>query len=189
MPIPANKAIVGTGAFAHSSGIHQDGVLKNRENYEIADPGIYRPEPGATEPDFPLRPRGVKHRMEEMGYQESDYNSGSSVRRIPEAGGQKRPGLRLRSGSAGLYQQAAGRARAFPPGLLQRQSGSSDIATASIKLVCGDEIKTEAANGNGPVDAIYQAINRVTDYNIELVKYGLSAKGHGKDALGGGYRR
>lgn len=42
----------------------------------------------------------------------------------------------------------------------------------------------EAANGNGPVDAIYQAINRVTDYNIELVKYGLSAKGHGKDALG-----
>ncbi|WP_276524327.1 alpha-isopropylmalate synthase regulatory domain-containing protein, partial [Enterobacter hormaechei] len=64
------------------------------------------------------------------------------------------------------------------------QSGSSDIATASIKLVCGDEIKTEAANGNGPVDAIYQAINRVTDYNIELVKYGLSAKGHGKDALG-----
>ncbi len=64
------------------------------------------------------------------------------------------------------------------------QSGSSDIATASIKLVCGDEIKTEAANGNGPVDAIYRAINRVTDYNIELVKYGLSAKGHGKDALG-----
>ncbi len=44
--------------------------------------------------------------------------------------------------------------------------------------------KTEAANGNGPVDAIYRAINRVTDYNIDLVKYGLSAKGHGKDALG-----
>lgn len=69
------------------------------------------------------------------------------------------------------------------------QSGSSDIATASVKLACGDEIKAEAANGNGPVDAIYQAINRVTEYDVELVKYDLTAKGHGKDALGRGYRR
>lgn len=69
------------------------------------------------------------------------------------------------------------------------QSGSNAIATASVKLACGDEVKSEAANGNGPVDAVYQAINRVTAYDIELVKYGLSAKGHGKDALGGGYRR
>lgn len=67
------------------------------------------------------------------------------------------------------------------------QSGSNDIA-ASVKLACGEEVKAEAANGNGPVDAIYQAINRVTEYNIELVKYSLTAKGHGKDALGGGYR-
>lgn len=64
------------------------------------------------------------------------------------------------------------------------QSGSSDIATASVKLACGDETKAEAANGNGPVDAIYQAINRITGYEIELVKYDLNAKGRGKDALG-----
>lgn len=57
MPIPANKAIVGTGAFAHSSGIHRDGVLKNRENYEIMTPESIGLN-GATEPDFPLRPRG-----------------------------------------------------------------------------------------------------------------------------------
>lgn len=64
------------------------------------------------------------------------------------------------------------------------QSGSSDIATASVKLACGEEIKAEAANGNGPVDAIYQAINRITGYDVELVKYDLNAKGRGKDALG-----
>ncbi|WP_303245630.1 alpha-isopropylmalate synthase regulatory domain-containing protein, partial [Salmonella enterica] len=64
------------------------------------------------------------------------------------------------------------------------QSGSSDIATASVKLACGEEIKAEAANGNGPVDAIYQAINRLTGYDVELVKYDLNAKGQGKDALG-----
>ena len=122
----------------------------------------------------------VKHRMEEMGYRRAittDHLYDAFLKLAD-----KKAGLRLRSGSAGLYQQAAGRARAFPPDYFNVQSGSSDIATASIKLVCGDEIKTEAANGNGPVDAIYRAINRVTDYNIELVKYGLSAKGHGKDA-------
>ncbi|MEE6028314.1 alpha-isopropylmalate synthase regulatory domain-containing protein, partial [Escherichia coli] len=48
----------------------------------------------------------------------------------------------------------------------------------------GEEVKAEAANGNGPVDAVYQAINRITEYNVELVKYSLTAKGHGKDALG-----
>lgn len=64
------------------------------------------------------------------------------------------------------------------------QSGSNDIATAAVKLACGEEVKAEAANGNGPVDAVYQAINRITEYNVELVKYSLTAKGHGKDALG-----
>lgn len=53
-----------------------------------------------------------------------------------------------------------------------------------IKLVCGDEIKIEVVNGNGLVDVIYQVINCVIDYNIELVKYGLSVKGYGKDVLG-----
>ena len=51
------------------------------------------------------------------------------------------------------------------------------------------EVKAEAANGNGPVDAVYQAINRIADYNVELVKYSLTAKGHGKDAPGRGYCR
>ncbi len=69
------------------------------------------------------------------------------------------------------------------------QSGSSDIATASVKLACGEEIKAEAANGNGPVDAIYQAINRITGYDVELVKYDLNAKGRQRRAGSGRYRR
>lgn len=67
------------------------------------------------------------------------------------------------------------------------QSGSSDIATASVKLVCGEETKAEAANGNGPVDAIYRAINRITGYEVELVKYDLNAKGQAR-MLGRGHR-
>ncbi|XPE43558.1 alpha-isopropylmalate synthase regulatory domain-containing protein [Shigella flexneri] len=64
------------------------------------------------------------------------------------------------------------------------QSGWTDTATAAVKLARGEEVKAEAANGNGPVDAVYQAINRITDITLELVKYSLTAKGDGKDALG-----
>ena len=64
------------------------------------------------------------------------------------------------------------------------QSGTSVMATASVKLNIGGEISAEAATGNGPVDAVYQAINRIAGYDIDIVKYQLSAKGQGKDALG-----
>ena len=88
MPIPANKAIVGSNAFAHSSGIHQDGVLKNRENYEIMTPQSI----GLKDVQLNLTSRSgraaVKHRMEEMGYR-SRTTTGYPVRRLPEAGRQK----------------------------------------------------------------------------------------------------
>jgi 2-isopropylmalate synthase len=58
------------------------------------------------------------------------------------------------------------------------------MATASVKLICGEETQSEAATGNGPVDAVYQAINRITGYQVSLVKYQLTAKGQGRDALG-----
>lgn len=83
------------------------------------DPGIYRPEPGATEPDFPLRPRGGETPDGRDGLPESDYNTDHLYDAFLKLA-DKKASLRLRSGSAGLYQQAAGRARAFPPGLLQR---------------------------------------------------------------------
>ena len=184
MPIPANKAIVGTGAFAHSSGIHQDGVLKNRENYEIMTPESI----GLNQVQLNLTSRSgraaVKHRMEEMGYQESDYNLDHLYDAFLKLADKKGQVFDYDLEALAFINKQQEEPEHFRLDYFNVQSGSSDIATASIKLVCGDEIKTEAANGNGPVDAIYQAINRVTDYNIELVKYGLSAKGHGKDALG-----
>ena len=166
MPIPANKAIVGSGAFAHSSGIHQDGVLKNRENYEIMTPESI----GLNQIQLNLTSRSgraaVKHRMDEMGYKESEYNLDNLYDAF----------LKLADKKGQVFD--------YDLDYFSVQSGSNDIATAAVKLACGEEVKAEAANGNGPVDAVYQAINRITDYNVELVKYSLTAKGHGKDALG-----
>ena len=174
MPIPANKAIVGTGAFAHSSGIHQDGVLKNRENYEIMTPESI----GLNQVQLNLTSRSgraaVKHRMEEMGYKDTDYNMDHLYDAF----------LKLADKKGQVFDYDLEALAFINKQQEEPESGSSDIATASVKLACGDETKAEAANGNGPVDAIYQAINRITGYEIELVKYDLNAKGQGKDALG-----
>ena len=184
MPIPANKAIVGTGAFAHSSGIHQDGVLKNRENYEIMTPESI----GLNQVQLNLTSRSgraaVKHRMEEMGYKDSDYNMDQLYDAFLKLADKKGQVFDYDLEALAFINKQQEEPEHFRLDYFTVQSGSSDIATASVKLACGDEIKAEAANGNGPVDAIYQAINRVTEYDVELVKYDLTAKGHGKDALG-----
>ena len=184
MPIPANKAVVGSGAFAHSSGIHQDGVLKNRENYEIMTPESI----GLNQVQLNLTSRSgraaVKHRMEEMGYHENDYNLDDLYDAFLKLADKKGQVFDYDLEALAFINKQQEEPEHFRLEYFSVQSGSSAMATASVKLACGEEIKAEAANGNGPVDAVYQAINRITDYDIELVKYQLGAKGHGKNALG-----
>ncbi|CNE70776.1 2-isopropylmalate synthase [Yersinia nurmii] len=184
MPIPGNKAIVGSNAFAHSSGIHQDGVLKNRENYEIMTPESI----GLKEVQLNLTSRSgraaVKHRMEEMGYQDKDYDLDSLYDAFLKLADKKGQVFDYDLEALAFINKQQEEPEHYRLDYFSVQSGSSVMATASVKLVCGEEIKSEAATGNGPVDAVYQAINRITEYPIELVKYQLSAKGQGKDALG-----
>ncbi|WP_058912237.1 2-isopropylmalate synthase [Entomohabitans teleogrylli] len=184
MPIPANKAVVGANAFAHSSGIHQDGVLKNRENYEIMTPESI----GLNQIQLNLTSRSgraaVKHRMEEMGYQESDYSLDNLYDAFLKLADKKGQVFDYDLEALAFINKQQEEPEHYGLEYFSVQSGSSVMATASVQLACGGEIKAEAATGNGPVDAVYQAINRITRYDIELVKYQLSAKGHGKDALG-----
>jgi 2-isopropylmalate synthase len=126
----------------------------------------------------------VKHRMDEMGYKESDYSLDNLYDAFLKLADKKGQVFDYDLEALAFINKQQEEPEHFRLDYFSVQSGSNDIATASVKLACGDDVKAEAANGNGPVDAVYQAINRITDYNIELVKYGLSAKGHGKDALG-----
>ncbi|MGO3396049.1 MAG: alpha-isopropylmalate synthase regulatory domain-containing protein, partial [Serratia proteamaculans] len=184
MPIPANKAIVGSNAFAHSSGIHQDGVLKNRENYEIMSPQTI----GLKDVQLNLTSRSgraaVKHRMEEMGYKEQDYNLDNLYAAFLKLADKKGQVFDYDLEALAFINKQQEEPEHFSLDYFSVQSGSSIMATASVKLICGEEEKAEAATGNGPVDAVYQAINRITGYPIELVKYQLTAKGQGRDALG-----
>ncbi|WP_075182241.1 2-isopropylmalate synthase [Pantoea sp. 1.19] len=184
MPIPANKAVVGTNAFAHSSGIHQDGVLKNRENYEIMTPESI----GLNQIQLNLTSRSgraaVKHRMEEMGYKESDYNLDTLYEAFLKLADKKGQVFDYDLEALAFIGKRSEEPEYYQMEYFNVQSGSSVIATATVKLRCGEESHSEAATGNGPVDAVYQAINRITDVDIELKSYQLTAKGQGKNALG-----
>ncbi|UVK76796.1 MAG: 2-isopropylmalate synthase [Sodalis sp. Fle] len=183
MPIPANKAVVGTNAFAHSSGIHQDGVLKNRQNYEIMTPETI----GLKEMQLNLTSRSgraaVKHHMHEMGYQKSDYDMDKLYDAFLKLADKKGQVFDYDLEILAFNNQQE-QSEHFRLDYFSVQSSSTNISTASVKLACGKKIRAETATGNGPVDAIYEALNHITHFPIDLKKYQLTAKGHGRDTLG-----
>ena len=185
MPIAANKAIIGGNAFSHSSGIHQDGVLKNRATYEIMTPETI----GLKQVQLNLTSRSgraaVKYRLAELGYQDSDYNMDElyhAYLRLADKKGQ----IFDEDLEALVFMDKLKEAdeNYFKLDYFSVQSGSRITATASVKLTVGDEQRADAATGNGPVDAVYQAINRISRMPMNIVKYQITAKGQGEKALG-----
>ena len=184
MPIPGNKAVVGSNAFSHSSGIHQDGILKNRETYEIMTPESI----GLSQIQLNLTSRSgrsaVKHRMECMGYNENEYNLDELYTSFLKLADKKGQVFDYDLEALVFISKQQDDHDHFSLDYFNVQSGSNITATASVQLKCGDETQTEAATGNGPVDAVYQAINRITGYPISIINYQLSSKGQGENALG-----
>lgn len=184
MPIQPNKAIVGANAFAHSSGIHQDGVLKNKSTYEIITPESI----GLNQNQLNLTSRSgraaVKHRMDAMGYSEGSYDLDSLYAAFLKLADKKGQVFDYDLEALAFINMQQEDPEHFRLDYLSVQSGGSVMATASVRLHCGEEAVSEAATGNGPVDAVYQCITRLTGYEIQIVNYQLSAKGQGKDALG-----
>ncbi|QCI17423.1 2-isopropylmalate synthase (plasmid) [Buchnera aphidicola (Aphis helianthi)] len=185
IPISPNKAIVGSNAFAHSSGIHQDGVLKNRKNYEIMEPSSI----GLKEVKLNLTSRSgraaVKYYMTEMGYKETDYNIDELYAAFLKLADKKGQVFDYDLEALAFFNTQQNELEYFSLSFFSVQSISNSLSTASVKLLCGNNLFVESATtSNGPVDAIYQALNRITHFDIILQKYQLIAKGRGKDALG-----
>ncbi|MHA2759280.1 2-isopropylmalate synthase [Aeromonas dhakensis] len=184
MPVQPNKAIVGANAFSHSSGIHQDGVLKAKNTYEIITPESI----GLTQNNLNMTSRSgrhvIKHRMESMGYAESSYDLDDLYAKFLTLADKKGQVFDYDLEALAFFSQIHEEPEHFKLEYLGVQSGSSVMATASVKLKVGQEIVSEAATGNGPVDAVYQCINRITGYEISIDKYELKGKGEGKNALG-----
>ncbi|QUM86568.1 MULTISPECIES: 2-isopropylmalate synthase [unclassified Moritella] len=190
MPVQANKAIVGANAFSHSSGIHQDGVLKSKNTYEIITPESI----GLTQNKLNLTSRSgrhvIKHRMAELGYTDNDYNLDELYESFLQLADKKGQVFDYDLEALIFFNNLHEDEEHFKLDYLSVQSGSGVKATATISLISQQETtdesctNTEAAIGNGPVDAVYKCLSRISGFDIDIANYHITAKGEGKDALG-----
>ena len=183
MPVQPNKAIVGRNAFAHSSGIHQDGVLKHRQNYEIIDPE----EVGVKESAIVLTARSgraaLKHRLELLGYEfESDELDEVYNRFLELADKKKDIGDDDLQVLAGREKQKGKRPIELVS--LQVMCGKSTIPTATVQVSFRGDVFTETASGNGPIDASFTAVKNLVKRRVRLEEFLIQAITRGSDDLG-----
>lgn len=183
MPVQANKAIVGRNAFAHSSGIHQDGILKNRENYEIMNPE----DVGIPSNSIILTARSgrhaLKHRLERLGYQINKINLDEvytsfleMADRIKEVADQD---LQMLMGGDRTDKQI--NEKGIRVKLLQVVCGDPLRPMATVRLEVNGEEKEASASGNGPVNATIEAIHKIITEAIQIEEFNIQAIYGGSD--------
>ena len=183
IPVQPNKAVVGANAFAHSSGIHQDGILKDRSTYEIM-----RPEDvGIREHSMILTARSgraaVRHKLEELGFDVNEETFARIFQRFMDVADRKKEITAKDLGSIVEIEMSKVPETYTFLGM-QIMSGDQTTPLYSVRLKTGDEVLTDAAIGNGPVDATYHCIERLVGHQGRLLDYDLKAITKGKDALG-----
>ncbi len=182
MPVQPNKAIVGRNAFAHSSGIHQDGVLKNRENYEIINPK----DVGIKESSIELTARSgraaLKHRLRILGYDFTREEIDKIYDRFLILADKKKDikddDLRA------LVGKAAREDRAIKLELLQVVCGKSTVPMATVRLKINSETHSATASGNGPIDAAFTAVKQLVKRKVNLEEFLIQAITRGSDDIG-----
>jgi 2-isopropylmalate synthase len=184
MPVQANKAIVGANAFSHSSGIHQDGVLKGQNTYEIMTPESV----GINKNKLNLTSRSgrhvIKHRLKELGYQDSDFDLETVYQSFLKLADKKGQVFDYDLEALLFFSQQKQEEEHYSLKYLHANSGKAVIPSATVCMLVGDQEITESATGNGPVDAAYNAITKVLGHQkIDIVDFKLDSKGEGADAL------
>lgn len=181
--VQPNKAIVGENAFAHESGIHQDGVLKERSTYEIMTPQSI----GLPKSRLVLGKHSGRHafreRLRELGYELSADEIESAYQRFIALTDKKKH-VSDRDIQAIVDEEIVQSPEVYNLQYLHVTTGNTTVSTATVRVVKGDEVLEEAATGDGPVDAAYRAIDRVTGLVTNLESYSLQGVTAGKDALG-----
>ena len=186
MSVQANKAVVGENAFRHASGIHQDGVLKDRSTYEVMQPervGV----PGSTLVLGKLSGRaGLQARLEALGYSLNREEVSNVFESFKELADKKRE-VTDRDLEILMDEEKRSTNEAVNYVLehIHFSSGDHDIPTATVRLIdsAGNEV-TDASTGNGPVDAACKAIDRVIGCSTKLLDFNVQSVSEGLDAIG-----
>jgi 2-isopropylmalate synthase len=184
VPIPRNKAVVGENAFAHESGIHQHGMLKNRTTYEIM-----RPEDvGLPRSSLVLGKHSGRHafrdRVKQLGFELDELELNRVFEEFKALADRKKE---LFDGDIEALVLRAGNLSAGPWSLerldVEVHSGTQAVATVRLKHADGRQLE-RAANGDGPVDAAYKAIIAATGVAVTVHKFEVHAVTLGEDAQG-----
>ncbi len=183
MAVQRSKAIVGENAFAHSSGIHQHGILAKRETYEVINPA----DVGWGETELPLTKHSgraaVKARLEKLGHELSDEELTQVFERFKKVGDSKK--FVYDDDLAALVNDSLDTHEGkWKMAMLQFTAGSSTKPTATVTLEKDGKSYTDCAIGNGPVNASFKAIDRITRTRGDLVDYVVRSTTAGQDALG-----
>ncbi|MFW6158781.1 MAG: 2-isopropylmalate synthase [Planctomycetota bacterium] len=183
--VQRNKAIVGRNAFAHESGIHQDGILKEKTTFEIMNPE----DVGARASELVLGKHSGRHalrsRVEEMGFSLNQQQIDELFERFKVLADKKKE-VYDEDLTAMIEEELVQAPELFQLVSFQISSGGAMVPTATVRIrdTARDEVDTDAATGDGPVDAIYNCISRITGIDCRLLDYGIRAVTVGRDAQG-----
>ncbi len=189
MIVPGNKAIVGANAFAHESGIHQDGVLKERTTYEIIKPE----DVGLLSNTLVLGKHSGRHafrdKLESLHYQLTNEQIDLAFKKFKELTMKKKEifddDLMMIIDELHLSQHK--KRKRYNLEYLHI-AGDTSVSTAMVRLrLPNGKLVEEAARGDGLVEAVFNAIDRVTGFRLKLKDYQIKSIGHGKDANGSVY--
>src|SRR5690554_6194666 len=177
MPIQPNKAIVGRNAFAHSSGIHQDGVLKHRENYEIIDPK----DVGVEESSIVLTARSgraaLKHHLDLLGFNFEGEGLNTVYEEFLVLADSKRDiGKKDLLTLIGKFTE--------DNSLIALESvaySRGEVVKGEVSLKIGNNTLTGTSEGNGPVDAVIKSIKKVISHQVYLDEFLIQAITKGSD--------
>ncbi|MYA52679.1 MAG: 2-isopropylmalate synthase [Dehalococcoidia bacterium] len=188
MPVQWNKAVVGKNAFRHGSGIHQDGIMKLRETWEIMDPTEIGIPQGTQLVLGKLSGRHYfKQHMEALGYELTDEELNRVFSAYKELADKKIEvdDRDLEAIAGDILHTATLSGDVWRIEHVQVSSGDHATPTATLRLLSPEgDVLTDAATGTGPVDAVYRAINRITGLSPELTEFSVNAVTEGIDAQG-----
>jgi 2-isopropylmalate synthase len=184
MVIPANKAIVGKNAFAHESGIHQDGVLKEKTTYEIISPELVGVQSNSMVLGKHSGRHALRNRVEELGYTLTEEEINKLFVRFKELADKKKD-ITDDDLVALIFEEKFDHFKEFYQlSSIQVQYGTKQIPTAVVVLTDGkgNEIQ-EAATGSGSVEALYNTLERCFQTTVTLLDYRIESVSGGRDAL------
>lgn len=184
-PVPSHKAIVGSNAFSHSSGIHQDGVLKNPQTYEIMTPQSV----GFNTSNLHMTARSGRHMikscLESLGYHEGTYDLNDIYSKFLKLADKKGQVYDYDLEALLFFSEDNEQTNHYQLMNLNVIAGDKNtIPTASVKMRVGKRTRIESGTGNGPVDAVYNCITRLTKIDAKLTSFNINAKGEGMNAQG-----